>query len=402
MNAKLINRNISFFNIFFFSLGGYYTSLILVSNFLSNNYSRIVTMPIRVVIILSIIYLVVNSDIHKKLKLEAVFFIIFSFFYIFKIAISAVLDSNLYIPPSQFLLYFLSFVFLPFLLVSIIRINKFEYEKIFNIIIFGCVSVSILTYLFYGKLLGNVSRISQEVGKDANYISPLALSYVSVLGISLCFSYLLTRTPPVKYKIYLYLTILLCLIPFFLGASRGSVLAFVFSISFYFLASRGLTKKIKLIFPVFIIIFLFFFMSNYMGTSVFDRVINISSAIDSQSSSAVRLYLWENGILQFLNNPLLGDSLQLEVAKHYPHNIIVEVLMSTGLIGFIPFFIFSILIFKKSIKIIRIHPEMFWVTNIFFMGFVMNMFSGAIWGASWFAIGAALISGFDLRVKNSE
>jgi hypothetical protein len=30
---------------------------------------------------------------------------------------------------------------------------------------------------------------------------------------------------------------------------------------------------------------------------------------------------------------------------------------------------------------------------------MMNIFSGAIWGASWFAIGAALISGFDFRPK---
>lgn len=399
MNIKTFKLNLSYFNIFFFSLGGYYALLILVSNFISNDLSRLVTVPIRFVILLSILYLFYKSDFNRKSKLDIFFVSVFSFIYIFKVAISAIYSVQLYMSSLSFLLYFLSFFFIPFVLFSMIKVSGEDYERIFKFTIFGCVLVSILTYFFYGQLLGTVNRITDVVGKDDNFISPLALSYVSVLGITLCFSYLVTRRPTIKYKIYLYLNIFLCLIPFYLGASRGAVLAFIFTIGIYFLASKGISNKIKITIAIFLIGFLFFIISSYMGTSVFDRVLRISSDINTQNASAVRLYLWESAILQFLNSPFFGGSLQLDVAKHHPHNILIEVLMSTGIFGFIPFLIFIIFIFIKAFNIIREQPEMFWVTNIFFIGFIMSMFSGAIWGSSWLAIGAALISGFNFRVK---
>lgn len=402
MKIKNINRNISLINIFFFSLGGYYAALIIVSNLLSNNLSKIVTMPIRLIIITSIVYLVSNSKLNKKLKPELVFFIIFSFIYLLRILSSSISIHTLYMSPSLFFLYFVSFVFIPYTFVQMINLKNEDYEFIFKIILTGSVMVSILTYFFYGDLLGQVGRITDEVGKDDNYISPLALSYTSILGINICFSYLVSRKSNVKIKTILFFAILICLIPFYLGASRGSVLAFLFSISIYFLFSKGLLRSLKLMMAALGVALLLYLLGNYIDTNVFDRVLNISSGIENQNTSAIRLYLWESAFSQFLNNPFWGDSLELKVASHHPHNIIVEVLMSTGMIGFLPFIIFISCIFIKAIKIIRESPKMYWVTNIFFIGFMMNMFSGAIWGASWLAIGAALISGYNLRKNSNE
>ena len=52
-----------------------------------------------------------------------------------------------------------------------------------------------------------------------------------------------------------------------------------------------------------------------------------------------------------MNNPVLGGS--IEVSGIYPHNIILEVLMSTGIIGFMLFvylFITAFLFLKKKSK----------------------------------------------------
>jgi O-antigen ligase len=268
----------------------------------------------------------------------------------------------------------------------------------FFIIILGGVGVSLMTYYYYGQLIGEVARISQYVSKDENYISPLALSYCAVLGITAGLSFLLTNKVSKMTSIYLILAIFSCFIPFFLGASRGALIAITVPFLLYFLFSLRFTDKIRFVVLSALFLLIVVFSTSYFGTGIFDRMIGLSDAIDQGSSSAIRLEMWRYGFVeQFLNNPIFGNSLQLDSVSHHPHNIFVEVLLSTGIIGFIPFIGFIVFVFRKIIVIIKKRPQYFWLTSVFLIGFMQNMFSGAIWGASWFAMGAAIILGFDVE-----
>ena len=103
--------------------------------------------------------------------------------------------------------------------------------------------------------------------------------------------------------------------------------------------------------------------------------------------------------MQFWKNPLFGNSLNCELIDHYPHNILIEVLITTGIVGFVPFFLFLWEINKGIKGIIKIHPQYFWVCVVFLQSFMQNMFSGGLYAAGWFAIGGGLILG--LRHKRS-
>lgn len=393
--TKLIDYSI--FSIFFFSLGGYYALLILISNLLSNEFSRLFTIPIRLLIILSIIFIYIIYKYKKKITLTYLFFLLFSSFYLIRIAIESIQEKNLYMSSLSFLFYFISFVFIPITLISNLKFNSFHYSKIFWIMIIGCFATSILTAFFYNDYLGEVARISAEVKKDDNYISPLALSYVSVLGIGLGLSYLITNNLNKKETLFLVVVILSCFIPFFLGASRGAIIALIFPFFIYCISSKNLKSKFSMLIIGLIFIGAISIATFFLGTGVFDRFLNIGTAIEQGNSSAVRLIIWENELIRFMENPLFGYSLQSNYAGHHPHNILIEALITTGLLGAIPYFSFLIAVFLKSISIIRKNPEYFWVVVLFYMGFAQNMFSGAIWGTSFLALGAALIIGYDFR-----
>lgn len=399
MGRKIFNFNLILG--IFFAFSGYYVILLLVANYLSNDLSRMFTIPLRILIILSFFALYRKSHFKTNIPISKIFYV-FSAIYILRILIEKMKYSQLYMTHEFFLLYFLGFVLIPFYLLSNTKFQSENYQKIFYSILFGSFLLSVLTYFFYGDLIGSVSRISQEIGKDENYISPLALSYCSVLGISTGFFYLIANKVRKKIFILISSVIVVCLIPFFLGSSRGSVFALVVPFILYILFSNGFKRKIKFIFIGVLFISLLVYSTSFFGTGVFDRITGISNAIDSGGSSAIRLLIWEEGFNQFLQNPIMGNSLQSEFVKHHPHNILIETLITTGIVGFIPFILFLFFIFKRVIRIIRDSPQHFWIASPFLIGFMQNMFSGAIWGMSWVAVGAALIIGFDFTLDRNE
>lgn len=395
--SKIINN--SLFGGFFFVFSGYFVMLLLVTNLLSNEYSRYFTIPVRL-LILSFFYILFKSANQKLSSKAFIFFLLFALMYLFRIFIEKFRNNIYYLPVETFLFYFLAFVLIPFVLVARTFFTKENYKIIFRSIIVGSVLIAVFTYFFYGNLIGEVDRITQEVGKEDNYISPLALSYCSVLGISVCVSYILTNKLSSKNLMLFFLIILICLIPFFLGASRGSILAVLLPFVLYIFFSKSIQSKLRFIVISFLFAITVYFATNFLGTGVFDRMFNISEAIESGSSSAIRLLIWEADLNYFIKHPIMGNTLQSSFVAHHPHNIIIESLITTGLLGSIPFLIFLILIFIKIIKIIRCSPQYFWLTNMFLIGFAQHMFSGSIWGMSWVAVGAALIVGFNIKSIN--
>lgn len=392
---KDVNRssfyNINLFLLYFLALSGYYVILILISNNGLISESRLFTIPIRLIVLTSLIVLFYKTNRIKRYPLSYKLFLLFAMFYLVRIFIEAYNPKPIYMSEWSILLYFLSFVLLPFVILSNIWFTQIDYRNIFLTTLLGAIGVALVTYFYYGSLLGNVNRITEAVSRDENFISPLALSYCSVLGISISVSYLLTNKVS-KFKfLWLLLGVILCLVPFFLGSSRGSIFAVTFPFIIYFVFSKGLRNRIRLFFTAVIFIFVLVISTDFFGHGVFDRFASIFEDINTGNTSAIRVEFWKDGIRQFAEHPFFGNSLQSEYALFHPHNIFIEILISTGLLGFIPFFIFIVIIFRNIVTILRTKRKYFWVTNIFIIGFIQNMFTGAIWGAGWTIMGAAMI-----------
>jgi len=245
-------------------------------------------------------------------------------------------------------------------------------------------SFSFLSIFLYGKFIGQVSRVSSKTtGEEA--ISPLIFSYCGALIIGVCLFYLLyvkNKSKSIKYLSFI--AIVLAVISFFLGASRGSILALF--VPFVMMAISHLSFKsiLKYILLLTIIIILLIYLDEYLGSGLLNRFMGTSEAIETGGSSASRLDIWDKSLSQFVNFPFFGDRLNTVDVNFYPHNIYIEAIQTTGIIGGIPFFVLVYQTIKASFNIFKNHIEYAWIPVIFIQSAMKHMFSGALYNASWF------------------
>ena len=381
---------------FLIGLPGYYVALMIFSNLFGLEYSRHLTVVLRVMIVASIFF---AFFLYPRVRMQngLLLFISFSLAYLVRILLEYGGPDIYHRSVRDIFFYFLSFLLIPVLFISQIRISKKQYTQIFYSILIGCAALSIATFFFYADLIGQVSRISSVVKRDSNYISPLALSYAATLGISLGFIYIMTNILSAIEKTIIISIMVSCLVPLFLGASRGSIVAFAILFIFYILNSSSIRKKAVIVIGIILLVALIVTAQEYLGSGFLNRFLSLKEHYETGSTSTFRLEIWFHTFKQFLDSPLFGDSLESTWLGYYPHNIFLEVLVTTGILGFIPFFAFIVYVFIKAKRIVGYYPQYSWVVVIFIISFVQNIFSGALYSASWLAFGAGLILGFNLR-----
>lgn len=401
-----MNKTINYF-ISFFTFLGYFIGLALIISLGFIESSRFYSLPLRIIISISMIYGILSQLSRKKItniKILQFFGIFWTLYYI---SFWRTLNNptvEFYQSPIAICAYSFIYCIIPFLFFLINNNN--QTLKIYKkAIIFSGVLLSITSYFLYGKLLfngiGRISMAKYVMGNDFETISPLSLSYASSLVIVICLFYIAYSKLSNKTKIYYWLTIILSMVPFFLGASRGSVIALIFSFLLIILFKGSIRTKFYSFLLLFVIGLVTYFSAEQIGSSVVRRILNLSEDISSGSSSVTRIELWHSAWNQFLTSPIWGDSVQSIIPPH-PHNIILEVLMSVGIIGFIPFIVLVISAIKRGIVIIRKVPEHSWVFILFIQGMIQNMFSGTVYTAIFFWSGMALIFSIKFSLKDSK
>ncbi len=398
-----MNFNINkvlYFIIAFITFIGFYSVLTLVLYSGYSDQTRLFTVPLRIIaLVCMLLYVLINR--FRPCNYIDVYYLYFTFIIIYTINVLIEIlsgyDSFLFRPPIEILLYLIVYSIFPFLFFSQEKKRK-HYDIIFISIISSGVILSILSFLLYGEiLLAGYTRISAAIGNyDFALLSPLSLSYSGALLIGIATSKLLF-TPNVKNKLLLYTSIVVGLIPFFLGASRGSVLALIIPFLFVLLIRRNKKELIYTsIISVFIIPFLILLAEN-LGSGVFARLFALQTDIEAGASSTIRLVRWELNVEQILSAPILGDSIY-SVMPPYPHNVLIEVLMATGILGFIPYITLIIISIKKSLNIIKYRDDLIWIVILYWLGFIESMFSGAVYSVILFWGGLGLL--FSVNHRN--
>lgn len=394
----IFSKKIILFSAFFIAFSGYYIALILLSNLGKISYSLYITTTIRF-ILLSLIFLVFIKNSRKNNSIGIYFFIIFSIIYILKIFFYIPDYPSYYkITPIIMLLYFISFFLLPFLLIFYTNFNKNDYQTIYRSIFYSSLIFCILVLIFYNQYLGETTRISLAIEKDENYISPLTLSYISTILIVFCFHQIFIFR---KNLIISFISLGVSIIPFFLGASRGSVISILFLLIFHIFATKNLRLKIYISIALVLSIVFLSFLSEYFQSSLWERITSLSEDIKTGSTSSIRLNLWSEALNIFSNNPFLGKNLLLESTGFHPHNILVESLMTTGIFGFLALLSLIFISFYRAIIITRYYTYAYWIVALFLISLIQNMFSGSIYTASWFSLSCALLLSFKPNEKKN-
>lgn len=354
----------------------------MILYFGSEQISRLVTVPTRLFATLLMLLIIVQRGFKKSHKPSPkLLFTLFSFIYLGNVIIDYIFGGEVFESrsSSQIFMYYIIYALVPFYFFSKMK-KKLDHELIFKALVSSGIILSIVSIYFYWDiLLSGYSRLSMA-SNDTNFelISPLSLSYSSSLLIGVCVSGILFNNNFELNKKYLLLGIISGLGPFLLGASRGSVLALILPFIFVVFFQSGVKSKFNIIRAVIVISLMMYFLADLAGSTVFTRLFKIEQDIQTESPSAIRLIFWESALQQFSNSPFLGDSIHFKKGN-YPHNLIVESLMATGIIGTIPLLLLIGYVVRKSLLIIKYKRNYIWIVIAFWQGFISSMFSYAIY-----------------------
>ena len=135
----------------------------------------------------------------------------------------------------------------------------------------------------------------------------------------------------------------------------------------------------------------------------FDVTVRFVQVAEGESGSVdERLVAFEGAWRQFLQSPLFGDALFEKVTGGYPHNSVLEALMTTGLVGSLAYFACIGFMLIAATRLLYRESGYEWLAllSIFFL--MAAQFSGAHFslGMHWLTLVAVVIT--DHSSRNSE
>jgi O-antigen ligase len=291
-----------------------------------------------------------------KIKFGSILLFSFLFIYSFRLLYDIFYLEIIF---KDDLFYILSYAFgnciLPFVAISLtakyIELKAMA-KYVFYFVLLSSLSILVLIAdnLATNIILLLTSRIDLET------LSALTISFIG--GTLLVLSIALLLNKQIKKRLILIIGITLGLFLLLLGASKGpllfSILVLIILIIVHF-RNIGLTlKALRLSVLVFILTAsLIVYLIPYLSSNDFSMIARVESFIENREMGRdeERDFIFNSAWNQFMDNPILGDSYLEKTTKWYPHNLMIEVLMATGIVGFL-FFMSSIIVTIKRMHII--------------------------------------------------
>jgi len=184
-----------------------------------------------------------------------------------------------------------------------------------------------------------------------------------------------------------------------MSGSKGPMVAMILTIIYVnHISLGGLGEKLKRLVLVGLVLFSSWFLFTVFNFDMFDRFSSIFS--DTELSTVYRLNSYIESFYIFVNNPFFGDSIVLP-SGGYPHNILLEILMSIGVVGILLFIVLIAKVNKASKYLARVEPRYMIIIALCFQYLISFMFSGALWQASELFVLIALILSLKSNLKRS-
>jgi len=227
-------------------------------------------------------------------------------------------------------------------------IKKINYQRLFRHTRLVCFPVVLcLIYVIHHEfglsadIFVKRFYLSQE---DDVILGPIIISQYGGLA-ALTFFYSICHQ---KFTIFDAIFWLIGMALLVVGASRGPLIAIFVThllIVCYLVKTRfksvRLWAGVSAILVVVVAGVIKFIVPNLEQISLFNRVKN---SVETGEGLDARGLQWSAAWNQFLDSPIIGDAVIEKSLNFYPHNLILEILMSTGIIGGTFFFI---LLFKS-------------------------------------------------------
>jgi O-antigen ligase len=331
--------------------------------------TRVISIPFRLLMGIVCIVILFNSPIQVNKKVFLVYF--FWLLYLIRFLYETIFNSDkIQLSLSDYWGYIFLGCLLP-MSALLTTIDKNVLDKSLPLV------YSLLLFVNVFGLINNQGFLFEEVNEmraDAN-IGLNSISFatcaISLIIVSL---YLMNK---LRFKIILWLSIILAIVNIGLSGSRGPILQLALVGLFYLFMN---TKKVS---PKYIIIGLVSFSGIIYYLSENFNFLNLlisrftTSQTELGGSDYERTLFIEGAWNQFINSPLIGDSVEVRPYGIYPHNMLLESFMSLGILGGVLCFAILIIAFVKALQLLKF-KEVSWLVILFLFSYIATFTTGSI------------------------
>lgn len=360
----------------------------------------IVNVSYRAVVLFIALYVIlISSLLHRisirKCVVPLIFFLIFYLVRVFWDTI--VLQVKTFHTLIEIYSFFLGGIFFP--IIAIILAFKYISPKKVYFQIF-CVLAGTNCLMLYYFLSQKGFALSPDMllfraeitgaDEEVSVLNPISFGLYGGYLMLLClWSLLIIKDSFSKIIIkLLYFLFFIGLINLILSTSRGPFLFTIIGIAFVMLIHFSKVKFnvqywLKLLSICFGIIVFFVFVFQYLNKEgidigVFDRVFSTVENMQSGEKEE-RNYFFAEAITMFYNSPVIGDRVVLRSTGGFPHNAILEVLMATGVIGFILYFLILVSLILNFISFKSYSEYYSLIMGLFILSLGMSFTSGNLY-----------------------
>ena len=386
--------------IFIFTLWGY---PFVASWVVNPEYSQLITVPYRAVVTLgALIFVFISVKNFKIIKKNFLFYslIFFIISYSFRI-LNETLDPTVSLskPPSVFLLSWFLISILPSLIFVLTDYTP-ENGKLY---LTFSLMICFLTLGQFLYQLGNLSSYLSTSSRLAfSAINPISIGHAAASTIILSLYCLLLSSKffgkSSKIKcIFLYVALGIGLYFLFFAASRGPLIATILCLFLLIIVKKPLKKSSFLKFDLAHIKLKYFSMILFVVLClplIFQKLllegVNLDRLISYNDSYEIGGFVSRDRLIDMAFSSILQDNnllagFGLELPSHgYPHNLLVESLLATGVIGALFFTVLFFGCILKAIKILMKSDCWGWLALIYVQYAVGGMFSGSLYASNIF------------------
>lgn len=395
---KTHNYNLEFWFLLLIIIGYHVISSFAIPLQIEN--SRYFSVPFRMFIFLfSLVIIIRNYEPKKNKNISFYAFVLFWIFYLIKTYISLKFDfysANFLAESKEIYVRVLFIVFFPSIAMFYINYQKIEYQKL---IIYSFYTILVLlTINFIFGLFYPIKDFKLRYIFSVYYISYGHIG-ASLAIISL---FLLKINSFSISKSVLFYGLFLGLLTILIGSARSPFLAVIISMFYLFVLMRN--KKeiaifIGIVLSVIAVIFLYKKL-GYSGISFVDR----TYLWIFEGDNSLRTPLFKRGIDIFKDHPFFGGRTHYEDGM-YPHNIFLELLMATGIVGLILYFLKFISLVKNLKQFFNFKAKntvYYFFFALFIQYFVLVLTSFTLYSVPEFIYFSAIVIGISLNIKNEK
>lgn len=278
-----------------------------------------------------------------------------------------------------FLTYGLGGCLVPAIAVSLVA-STLNFKRLQKVLLLFFTFCNLAIFLFLLKENGvSVEIFYTRLRVADSVVSPIAVSqYGGALFVSAIGAWLILQ----KKNWLLLVGMALGMGLMIIGSSRGPLAALALSVTLILIDHFRIRFKFVtywlhfLLAAIAVLIFIVnVIVPNFKRISLISRV---NSTLEEGAGLDAREVQWSTAWAQFLESPVWGDAIVERALSFYPHNMILEILMSTGLLGVLALAPAAYVLIYKYINRWMYTPEQRITFYLFFFFFGCAMFSLAL------------------------